>query len=60
MEKAIEDIWKLVQMPKGIYSQMKQEVYCENDWEVKNNEGKVSGALQYKVWDLGKMKTENT
>ena len=59
MEKVIEDIWKLMQIPKESYNQMKQVVYYEDDWEVKNNEGKVNGALQHIVWKPGRLQLKN-
>ena len=29
------------------------------DWEVKNSEGKDSGVLEHKVWNLGRMQLNN-
>ena len=48
-----------MQMPKESYSQIKQVVYWEDNWEVKNNEGKVNGALQDKVWKPGRLQLKN-
>ena len=48
-----------MQMPKEIYSQMKQVVYCEDNREVKNNEGKVNGSLQHKVRKTGRLQLNN-
>jgi hypothetical protein len=58
LEKTIEDIWKLMQMPKKIYNKMREAVHCKDDWGVKNSEGEDSGALQYKVWKPGRLQSE--
>jgi hypothetical protein len=50
LEKAIAELWNLMQMPKESHSKIKQVIYCRNDCKVKNRESEGSGALQYKLW----------
>ena len=38
---------------------MKKAVHCGIVWKVKNNEGRRSGVLQYKVWKPGRLKLKN-
>ena len=59
LEKAINELWELMQVPKKIYSRMIKTVHCGVDWEVKNSEGKDSGVLEHKVWNLGRMQLKN-
>jgi hypothetical protein len=49
----------LMQIPKESYSRVKKVIHCEDDWKVKNNEGKDSGALQHKVWKPGRLQLKN-
>jgi hypothetical protein len=38
---------------------MKKVIHCEDDWKVKNEEGKDNGALQHKVWKPGRLQIKN-
>lgn len=55
MEKAIDELLKLLQIPKENYSRVKQVIHCEDHWRVKNDKGKDNGSLQYKVWKHGRL-----
>ena len=46
-------------MPKKSYKRMIKTVHYGVDWEVKNSEGKDSGVLEHKVWNLGRMQLNN-
>jgi hypothetical protein len=58
LEKAIAELWKLMQMPKERYNKIKQVIYCRNDWKVRNSESEGSRALQYKGWKPRRLQLE--
>jgi hypothetical protein len=49
LEKAIDELWGLMQISKKRYNRMKKAFHCGDYWRVKNSEGKDSGALQHKT-----------
>jgi hypothetical protein len=49
LQDEIDELWDLMQFSKGSYSRVKQTVQCEAELKVKNDEEKISGALQPKV-----------
>ena len=59
LEKVIDEHRELMQMPKKRYKRMIKTVHYGVDWEVKNSEGKDSGVLEHKVWNLGRMQLNN-
>lgn len=58
LEEAIDELWELMQIPKKSYNRVKQ-VHCGNVWRMKNDEGKNNGALQHKIWKLGRLQPED-
>ena len=46
-------------MPKKSYNRMIKTIHYGVDWEVNNSEGKDSGVLEHKVWNLGRMQLNN-
>jgi len=59
LEKAIDELWNLMQISKESYNIMKKVIYYEDDWKVKNREGRDNGALQHKVWNPGRLQLKN-
>ena len=55
LKGSIDELWKLMQIPKKSYNRVKQEYHCKVEWRVKNDEGKDSGVQQHKVWKPGRL-----
>ena len=52
LKDVIDELWKLMKIPKKSYSRVKQADHCKVGWRVMNDEGKDNGVLQQKVWNL--------
>ena len=48
--------WKLMQFSKESYNRIRKTACCGVELQVKNYEGKASGSLQHKTWNLGWLK----
>ena len=59
LQEAIDELWNLMQIPKMSCSKIKKEIHGGIVWKVKNNEGRDSGALQYKLWRPGRLQLTN-
>lgn len=63
LQEAIDELWELMRIVKKSYSRGKKSFHCGVDWRVKNDEGKDNAAYgqqRTRVWDPGKMKSEDT
>ena len=58
LQEVLDELWELMQIPEKNYSRVKQLIHCGGVWRMKNNEGKDSGALQDKVWNLGRLQSK--
>ena len=50
LKDVIDELWKLMKIPKKSYNRVKQADHCRVEWRVRNEEGKDTGVLQHKVW----------
>ena len=58
LNDVIDELWKLMKIPKKIYSRVKEEDHCKFEWRVKNDEGKDSGVLQHKFWNPARLQSK--
>ena len=59
LQSEIDELWKLMKIPKKSYNRVEWENHCKVEWRVKNDEGKDNGVLQHKVWKPGRLHAKN-